>query len=204
MGGNLPWLTRAIVAASKALTHYGLAILLAGVLCFVLIKRGVSSPSGRRKLEKTLLATPMLGVVLARFALVRFCRMLGTLLGAGVPLVSALQVARQAVGNQTLADTVTHAIDEVRRGAPLAHSLGQGSRLFPPTVVEMVAVAEESGRLHEELERLANTYESELDRRLRTLVSLAEPALLFIMAAIVGTIVMGMLLPVFTLQELIH
>ena len=146
----------------------------------------------------------MVGGVVARFALVRFCRMLGTLLAAGVPLVTALRVAREAIGNQTLADTVSHAIEEVRRGAPLAQSLSRGSMLFPGAVVEMVAVAEESGRLDKELDRLADTYESELDRRLRMLVSLAEPALLFIMAGIVGTIVIGMLLPVFTLQELIH
>lgn len=204
MGSSLPWLTQAIVKASKAITHYGFVLLLAAVLLVVILKRAVSSASGRRSLERTLLAVPMVGRVLARFALVRFCRMLGTLLAAGVPLVTALQVARQAIGNQTLADTVTHAIEEVRRGTPLAHSLAAGSMLFPAAVVEMVAVAEETGRLSQELDRLANSYESELDRRLRTLVSLAEPALLFIMAAIVGTIVMGMLLPVFTLQELIH
>ena len=204
MGGNLPWLTRAIVAASDAVTDYGLIILMAVVLVVVILKRALSSESGRRSLEKTLLATPLVGRVVARFALVRFCRMLGTLLAAGVSLVTALRVAREAIGNQTLADTVSHAIEEVRRGAPLAQSLSRGSILFPGAVVEMVAVAEESGRLDKELDRLADTYEGELDRRLRMLVSLAEPALLFVMAGIVGTIVIGMLLPVFTLQELIH
>jgi type II secretory pathway component PulF len=204
MGGNLPWLTRAIVAASDAVTDYGLIILMAVVLVVVILKRALSSESGRRSLEKTLLAMPLVGRVVARFALVRFCRMLGTLLAAGVSLVTALRVAREAIGNQTLADTVSHAIEEVRRGAPLAQSLSRGSILFPGAVVEMVAVAEESGRLDKELDRLADTYEGELDRRLRMLVSLAEPALLFVMAGIVGTIVIGMLLPVFTLQELIH
>ena len=204
MGGNLPWLTRTIVAASDAVTDYGLIILMAVVLLVVILKRALSSESGRRSMEKTLLATPLVGRVVARFALVRFCRMLGTLLAAGVSLVTALRVAREAIGNQTLADTVSHAIEEVRRGAPLAQSLSRGSILFPGAVVEMVAVAEESGRLDKELDRLADTYEGELDRRLRMLVSLAEPALLFVMAGIVGTIVIGMLLPVFTLQELIH
>ena len=204
MGGNLPWLTRTIVAASDAVTDYGLVLLLGVVLLVVVIKRALSSESGRRSLERTLLSIPLVGQVVARFALVRFCRMLGTLLAAGVSLVTALKVAREAIGNQTLADTVSHAIEEVRRGAPLAQSLSRGSMLFPGAVVEMVAVAEESGRLDQELDRLADTYEGELDRRLRMLVSLAEPALLFIMAGIVGTIVIGMLLPVFTLQELIH
>jgi type II secretory pathway component PulF len=204
LGGNLPWLTRVIVGGSELFTAYGPLLALLGILAAVAVRRALSSESGRRSLERVTLRAPMLGHVIARFALVRFCRMLGTLLSAGVPLVTALKVAKEAIGNQTLADTVRHAIEEVRRGAPLAHSLARGSMLFPGAVVEMVAVAEESGRLDRELARLADTYEGELDRRLQTLVALAEPALLFVMAGIVGAIVIGMLLPVFTLQELIH
>ena len=154
-------------------------------------------------MELLLLKTPILGRVISRFALVRFCRMLGTLLGAGVPLVASLRVAKEAIGNQTLADTVAHAIDEVQRGAPLSRSLAAGEKLFPPTVVEMVAVAEETGRLDKELVRLSAAYEADLDRQLRMLVALAEPALLFVMAAVIGTIVVGMLLPVFNLQDMI-
>jgi type II secretory pathway component PulF len=147
---------------------------------------------------------PALGTVVARFALVRFCRMLGTLLRSGVPLVTALRVAREAIGNQTLADTVTHAVEEVQRGSSLARGLAASAQLFPPAVIEMVAVAEESGKLEKELIRLAGSYEADLDRQLRMLVAVVEPALLFVMAGIVGTIIIGMLLPVFTLQELIH
>ena len=146
---------------------------------------------------------PGLGIILARFALVRFSRMLGTLLGAGVPLVTALRVAQEAIGNQTLSDAVAQAIEEVKRGSSLSRSLAPCRSLFPPSVIEMIAVAEESGRLSSELIRLAHNYENELDRRLRTLVALAEPLLLFLMASLIGTIVVGMLLPIFTLQDLI-
>jgi type II secretory pathway component PulF len=130
--------------------------------------------------------------------------MLGTLIGAGVPLINALRVAKEALGNQTLADTVTNAIDEVQRGSALSRSLAVSPILFPPSVVEMVAVAEETGRLDKELLRLSTAYEGELDRRLRMLVALAEPVLLFVMAGLIGTVVVGMLLPVFTLQDLVH
>ncbi len=204
LGGALPWLTRAIIAASELVMRYGLMILIAAALLIVVARRALATESGRRALERTILGLPALGRVVARFALVRFCRMLGTLLGAGVPLVRALRVAREAIGNQTLADAVVRSIDEVQRGAPLARSLAGSPQLFPASVVEMVAVAEESGRLDKELVRLATAYEAELDRRLRMLVALAEPALLCIMAAVVGTVVIGMLLPVFTLQELIR
>ncbi|MFH0965934.1 MAG: type II secretion system F family protein [Planctomycetota bacterium] len=203
-GGALPWLTRAIVATSKWVLKYGLVIVIAAALLVVGLRRTLSSDAGRRSVERIILGLPGVGRVTAHFALVRFCRMLGTLLAGGVPLVFALRVAREAIGNQTLADTVTRAVEEVQRGAPLARSLAASSTLFPAAVVEMVAVAEESGRLDKELVRLAGSYEAELDRRLRMLVALVEPAVLFIMAAVVGTVVIGMLLPVFTLQDLIR
>ncbi|HUW35599.1 MAG TPA: type II secretion system F family protein [Planctomycetota bacterium] len=203
-GGALPGLTRAIVAASNLVVRHGVVVLIAAVLVVLVMRRLLASDTGRRRIEGIILALPAVGSVVARFALVRFCRMLGTLLGAGVPLVPALRVAREAIGNQILADTVTQAVNDVQHGASLARSLAESRQLFPPAVVEMVVVAEESGRLNDELVRIAAAYESELDRRLRMLVALAEPALLFIMAGVVGTVVIGMLLPVFTLQDLIR
>jgi len=203
-GAALPALTRAIVAISEAVIDYGLLFLLGAVVIAILLRRVLKSPAGRRGAERAILRLPAVGTTVAHFALVRFCRMLGTLLGAGVPLVNSLRVARDAIGNETLADTVWRAIEQVQQGQPLARSLADSEKLFPASVVEMIAVAEETGRLDIELKRLALVYEEELDRRLRMLVSLTEPVLLFIMAGIVGTIVVGMLLPVFTLQELIR
>ena len=203
-GAALPPLTRAIVASSRFVSQYGFAVLVGVALAVVVYRRSAASESGRRFLERVWLRTPGLGTVLARFALVRFCRMLGALIGAGVPLIAALRVAREAVGNQTLSDAVSEGVDQVERGAPLAEGLATAEALFPPSVVEMVAVAEESSRLDKELARLATTYEKDLDRRLRMLVALAEPAMLFVMAAVIGVVVIGMLLPVFTLQELIR
>lgn len=203
-GGALPWLTRAIVSASQFVVDYGVIAVILVVLAAVAWQRAMAAEASRRTLERATLAMPVLGGVLGRFALVRFCRVLGALLGAGVPLTAALRVAQAAVGNVTLADAVTRAIEQVQRGIPLARSLAGSPELFPASVVEMVAVGEESGRLDKELVRLATAYEAELDRRLRMLVALAEPALLFVMAAVIGTVVIGMLLPVFTLQDLIR
>jgi type II secretory pathway component PulF len=203
-GERLPALTRAVVAVSDVITDYGLLLVAGLVLAAIVGQRLLVSPGGRLAAERTLLATPLVGKVVARFALVRFCRMLGTLLEAGVPLVTSLKVAREAIGNQTLAAAVGGSIEQVQQGRALARSLAASPRLFPASVVEMIAVAEESGRLDKELTRLAGIYEGELDRRLRMLVALAEPALLFVMAAVVGTIVISMLLPVFTLQEYIR
>jgi type II secretory pathway component PulF len=154
--------------------------------------------------ERAILKAPALGKVTARFALVRFCRMLGTLVGAGVPLVSALRTAKESLGNQTLADAVAHAIEEVQRGTPLSRSLAATPVLFPPSVVEMVAIAEETGRLDQELLRLSLAYEVELDRNLRMLVALAEPIMLFFTAVAIGIVVVAMLLPILTLSDVVH
>lgn len=203
-GGSLPALTRAIVATSEILVRYWFVLILALTLAVFGIQRMLTKEEGRRTMEGLLLRLPLFGTGVARFALVRFCRMLGTLVGAGVPLIASLRVAKEAIGNQVLADTVTESIESVQKGQPLARSLENCRVLFPPAVIEMISVAEESGRLDQELTRLAGAYENELDRHLKMMVTLLEPALLFLMAVLVGTVVIGMLLPIFNLQELIR
>jgi type II secretory pathway component PulF len=202
-GAALPLLTRIIMIVSDYVTRYGIfaAILLgAGG---VALHRWLKTDQGRRGWEKALLGLPVLGPLTARFAMTRFCRMLGTLIGAGVPLIQALRVARESIGNQTLVDAVSNSIDRVKQGHRLAESLSDCPKLFPGSVLEMISVAEETGRLGGELTRLATLTESDLDRQLRSAVALAEPALLFVMAAFIGTIVVGMVLPIFTIQDLI-
>ncbi|MFH1716298.1 MAG: type II secretion system F family protein [Planctomycetota bacterium] len=203
-GGSLPLLTRYIVAVSGMLLKYWLVLVLGLAVAVFAVQRMLTDKEGRRTMEGLLLRVPLFGGGMARFALVRFCRMLGTLVGAGVPLINALRVAKEAIGNQVLADTVTSAIDSVRKGNPLARSLEPCRLLFPASVIEMISVAEESGRLDQELIRLAGAYEAELDRHLKMMVALIEPAMLFLMAVVVGTVVIGMLLPIFSLQELIR
>lgn len=203
-GSKLPWLTQVVVMISGWLIRYGWLAAGLVVVGFVLVRKWLVSESGRRSFELFILKVPAVGTVVARFALVRFCRMLGTLVGAGVPLVASLRVAREALGNQSLADAVSHAIEQVQRGVALSKALSVNQRLFPPSVVEMISVAEESGRLDQELVRLSATYEGELDRNLRMLVALAEPLMLLLMAAVIGTVVVSMLLPVFTLQDMIN
>ncbi len=203
LGGTLPALTRGIVAVSDLLIHRGAYVVIALVLAALLMRRLAKSPGGRLRMERVLLRTPGLGLVVSRLALVRFSRMLGTLLAAGVPLVASLRVAREALGNEVLSDAMRIATEDVTRGRGLARSLQGCGQLFPLSVVETLAVAEEAGRLEKELIRLAGVYEFELERQMRTLVAMAEPLLLFVMAGLVGTVVIGMLLPIFTLQDLI-
>ena len=203
-GGSLPALTKAIVAVSQFVMRYWIFMAGAVVVSVLMGRSYLQRPDGKAAFERALLKTPIFGALTARFAFVRFSRMLGTLLNAGVPLISGLQVAREAIGNTTLSNAVDDAIDRVRKGASLAHSLRECPQLFSGSNIEMISIAEESSRLGEELARLAEVNEKELDRNLKTAVSFAEPAMLFFMAAFVGTIVIGMLLPIFNLQELIN
>jgi type IV pilus assembly protein PilC len=204
-GSDLPELTQIIIAASHMVASWWGALIGVIVACVILaLHQAVQTRDGRRKMEVIMLGTPLLGQVTAHFALVRFTRMLGTLVGAGVSLVSSLRTAREAIGNETLADTVSHAIEQVQRGVNLSTSLADSPKLFPPSVIEMIAIAEETGRLDKELLRIATTYESDLDRQLRMLVAVGEPIMLFVMAAVIGTVVIGMLLPILNLQDVVH
>ena len=144
---------------------------------------------------------PVVGPLVAQFAMARFCRMLGTLLAAGVPLVQGLNVARKSIGNQILVDAVSLSIERVQEGGQLGGSLADCKGLFPSSVLEMISVAEESGKLDTELIRIANVTESDLDRELKTAVALTEPVMLFFIAGFIGTIFIGMVLPIFTLQQ---
>ncbi len=202
-GAKLPLLTQVIVGVSDLVRSYGLLVAVVAVVTGALARAWVVSPAGRRTWEGMILRVPIIGNLVAQFAMSRFCRMLGTLLGAGVPLINSLNVARRSIGNQILVDAVSNSIDRVKEGKALGVSLGECRALFPGSVLEMISVAEESGRLDGELVRLANVTEGDLDRQLKTAVALAEPLMLFFIAAFIGTIFIGMVIPIFTLQDYI-
>ncbi len=198
---ELPLITQMIVKTSEIVRSYGLFLAAALVVAFISLKSWLNSPKGRRAWEGLLLRLPQVGPLIAQFAMARFCRMLGTLLQAGVPLIGALNVARRSIGNQVLIDAVSESIDRVKEGKPLGKSLAQNRELFPGAIVEMISVAEESGKLDVELLRIASVTEGDLDRRLKAVVALAEPVMLFVIAAFIGTIFIGMVIPIFSLQD---
>ena len=202
-GAELPLLTQVIVSISELLRSYGLFAAVAVVVAAFLVRNWLASPTGRRAWEGLILRVPIIGPLVAQYAMARFCRMLGTLLAADVPLVNGLNVARRSVGNQILVDAVSNSIECVKEGKALGPSLADCRALFSGSTLEMISVAEESGRLDEELVRIANLTEGDLDRRLKTAVALAEPLMLFFIAGFIGTIFIGMVIPIFTIQDYI-
>jgi type II secretory pathway component PulF len=200
-GASLPTLTQIIVSTSEMLRSYGLIVAAVLVTAIFLVRSWLVSEQGRRVWEGFILQVPVIGPLVAQFAMARFCRMLGTLLGAGVPLINALNVARRSIGNQVLVDAVSNSIDRVKEGKQLGPSLADCRTLFAGSVLEMISVAEESGKLDQELVRIANVTENDLDRQLKATVALAEPLMLFCIAAFIGTIFIGMVIPIFSLQD---
>jgi len=201
--GSLPAITQMIIGASHLVRSYGLLVAIGVVAIIFLARTWFASAKGRRTWESMVLKSPLVGPLIAQFAMARFCRMLGTLLGAGVPLIHSLNVARRSIGNQILVDTVGKSIERVQQGGRLGQSLADCKILFSSSTLEMISVAEESGKLDTELVRVAAVTEVDLDRNLKTAVAFAEPLLLFLIAAFIGTIFIGMLLPVLSMSEYI-
>jgi len=202
-GAALPLPTQIVIGTSHVVRAYGLFVVAGLAIAAFLVRNWFASEQGRRSWEGLILRAPVVGPLVAEFAMARFCRMLGTLLGAGVPLVQCLNVARKSIGNQILVDAVAHSIERVQEGGQLGASLADCKGLFPSSVLEMISVAEESGKLDHELIRIANVTEGDLDRQLKTAVAFAEPLMLFLIAGFIGTIFISMVLPIFTLQDYI-
>jgi type II secretory pathway component PulF len=197
----LPLITQIIIGASHIVRSYGLLVALGLAGLGFVLRTWLVSEKGRRTWEGFILKVPLIGPLIAQFAMARFCRMLGTLIGAGVQLVQSLNVARRSIGNQTLVDAVAKSVERVQQGGRLGQSLSECRILFPGSVLEMISVAEESGKLDAELVRIATGTENDLDRNLKTAVAFAEPLLLFFIASFIGVIFIGMLLPVLSMSS---
>jgi type II secretory pathway component PulF len=199
LGGELPFLTRIMIGISDLGLNYWWAFAGGGVLAGISLWRALKTAQGRFVYDRIRLRAPLLGPLVTKTAVARFTRTLGTLLKSGVPILTAIEISREALGNEVLKLDATEAAAAVKEGRNLAEPLGR-SPYFPPVVVDMIAVGEESGNLDEVLGHVADAYDREVDRAVRIFVSLLEPALLVVMAAIVGLIVIAMLLPIYSLQ----
>ncbi|HZN62831.1 MAG TPA: type II secretion system F family protein [Planctomycetota bacterium] len=202
MGSNLPWSTRVVMGVSYFIRDYWMIPVSLVVLLPVLWARITETFAGRHTIDRIKLAAPVYGDVTRKSAIARFTRTLGTLLKSGVPILSGLQIAKEAMGNAVLMRDIEEAAAGVKQGRSLAEILRR-SRGFPAMVVDMIAVGEESGNLDEVLVNLADSYDNQVDRSVKVFISLFEPALLVVMASIVGFVVISMLLPVFTLSSMI-
>ena len=193
--GELPLLTEWLLAVSALFRRWGLPLLAAVGLAGWSARRWLRSDAGRWWHDRWILRLPLAGPILLSLAVARFCRVLGTLLQNGVPILRALRISRDATGNRTLGAAIGEATEDISAGQSLAAPLGASGQ-FPPLVVEMIAVAEQANNLEGVLLDVADTLERRTWRRLDLAVRLIEPVLLLILAVIVLILVIALLLPI--------
>jgi len=170
----------------------------AGVVA--LVWTNLKSEKARRWTERARLKIPVVGNAMRLLAITRFCRILGTMLANGVPLLQALKISRDATGSTIMADLITQAAESVRDGKRLSEPLNTGG-FFPEQILAMITVAEESNKLDQVLLQIADTVERRTNRQVDQAVRLVEPAILCLVAAGIGFLALGLLLPIFTLAS---
>ena len=196
---ELPAVTKAVFGASSLIADYGLWTLGALVLAALTVWRLAQRPRVRRALVEFRTSMPVYGPLVRSLAAARFCRMLGTMLGNGIPMLTAMQIARDAAGNLLMEEAIDRATESVRAGQTLSGPLGE-SGLFSDDVVEMIAVAESANNLDEVLLTIAGTIDSRVDRLLGVIIRLIEPAMLLVIALVVATVAAGLILPMTKLK----
>jgi len=198
LGAELPMPTRVVIAASKFLANYFI-FFVAGIGAFVyFIRRYYKTHRGRRVIDGALLKTPILGMILRKIAVARFCRTLATLTSSGVPILESLDITARTAGNAIVEDVIVETRKSVEGGKTLVEPL-RDSEVFPNMVVQMIGVGEQTGALDSMLNKIAEFYEDEVDIAVAGLVKLLEPVMIFILGVIIGGIVIAMYLPMFTL-----
>ena len=194
-GVELPAITRVVMGFGKALESYYLPAIFGLVLFGTFFFPYLRSENGRRKFQKLQLHLPVVGKIFRMVSLCRFCRIFGTLLGNGVPMINALNISRESAGNAVLADVISSSAESVRAGKGLSRALSE-SQLFPIDIVDMIAVAEETNRLSGVLVEIADTQEERLSRKIDVAVRMLEPVMLLLVFGVVFVIALAVLLPI--------
>jgi type IV pilus assembly protein PilC len=198
LGAELPLPTRVVIAMSNFLARYFIffVIGIAGVV--FLIRRYYQTYNGRRVIDGLLLKLPVLGQILRKIAVARFCRTLATLTSSGVPILESLDITARTAGNAIVEDAIVEVRKSVEGGKTIVEPLRE-SGVFPNMVVQMIGVGEQTGALDAMLNKIGDFYEDEVDAAVAGLVKLLEPVMIFILGVVIGGIVIAMYLPMFTL-----
>jgi type IV pilus assembly protein PilC len=198
LGAQLPLPTRIVIALSNwfvRILPFLVILIVAGVFAF---KRYYATYSGRRVIDRIILKMPVLGVLMQKIAVARFCRTLATLISSGVPILDGLEITARTAGNAIIEDAIMAVRKGVEGGLTLAQPLKE-SKVFPNMVVQMIGVGEQTGALDAMLSKIADFYEEEVDQAVANLLTLMEPVMILFLGTTVGGIVISMYLPLFDL-----
>jgi type IV pilus assembly protein PilC len=196
----LPVITQFIIGLSSALKDHGFVIGGAVVAAIVGYKLIARTRGGRAAIDRFSLRVPLFGDVLRKTAISRFSRTLGTLVTSGVPILQALNITRETAGNSVIAKAISHVHDSVKEGESIVQPL-EASRVFPPMVISMIDVGEETGQLPEMLLKIADVYDDEVDNAVAGMTAALEPIMIVFLALIVGTIVIALFMPLISIIQ---
>ena len=191
-------MTHIVFGVCDALINHYIMIIMAAIAIAIGFSSAIKTKTGELLFEKFKLRAPIFGKIFTMVSICRFCRILGTMLHNGVPILQALRISKDSAGNIILAEVIEKAGESVRKGAALSDPLGE-SGLFPPVVIDMISVAEEGNNLETVLVQIAETNEARTARMVDLGVRIIEPILLLIMALLVFCIAMALLLPILTM-----
>ncbi|MFW6171775.1 MAG: type II secretion system F family protein [Planctomycetota bacterium] len=198
-GSGLPLITVMLVTSSQLLVRYGIFVAAAIAALAMAFRKWMLTPAGRKATDHWKLKIPVAGKIFHDTAVARLCRVLGTLLRNGVPILTALRISSESTGNQLLQNAVMKSVETISSGESLSRPLAV-SGLIPPPVMAMIGVAEEANTLDQVLVRIADRMEERIERQLEMMVRMIEPIMLLIIGALVMFIIVGVLLPVFDLN----
>lgn len=203
LGGELPWATQILVNMSEGLKKGGLPmVVILGGLVFYWSKNK-HKPEFRARVEPLYLKAPVFGLLVKKIALARFTRNFGAMIKAGVPILQALDIVGEASGNIVIERAAKDVKESVRTGNSLAGPLNEHP-VFPPMVVQMIAVGEDTGALDQMLEKIAEFYDQEVESTTESLTSLIEPIMIGVLGGVVGSMVIALYMPIFGIFELIN
>ena len=203
LGGNLPLPTRLLLQTSDFLRQYLVLEAAALVMLMTGFHVYIRTPPGRAWFDRLKLRLPIVGKLLRKVAIARFSRTLATLVRAGVPILTAMDIVARTAGNKVIEEAVMAARTSVREGENIADPLAQ-SKAFPPMVTRMIAVGEKTGELEKMLTKVADFYESEVDAAVSGLTSLIEPLVIAFLGLVIGAIVIALFMPILTITQLIQ
>jgi len=200
---QLPTLTVVLIAVSGFAARWWWLVLIAIAAAIAGLRAHARTPAGRERVDRLVLRLPYAGPLLQKVALARFARTLSTLLASGIGLLPALDIVRNVVGNTLLARAIENARDAIREGQSIAPPLRE-SGLFPPLIVHMVAVGEQSGELEGMLAKAADAYDNEVENAVGALTTVLEPIMIVFMGLVVLFIVLAILMPIFELNRVVR
>lgn len=198
LGAELPLPTRIVVALSNFVGSFWWLLVGLAVAAFFALRLYYQTEQGKLVIDRLLLKAPVLGIVLRKIAVARFCRTLGTLLASGVPLLESLDITARTSGNAVIEQAILEVRKRVEEGKTLAEPLGATGQ-FPPMVVQMISVGETTGAMDTMLSKIADFYEEEVDMAVAGMMKLIEPLLIAFLGVVIGGIVISMYLPMFDL-----